>query len=410
MYVSDYYRREIVTAVSSLITKESDSQILGSNLEQLADYYFDQVALQPLEVDPANPSSAEHQKYFRRISAGERDGPYQFQGDIPEFQCERVIVEVPILSNPHYSLIATLNGATMSVSYSASEFIWEERQIRYVIETKGYRFEMTPDEIAREVTGALGRIHEMLRWRNESITSENTALRLTIRQLIEARRQSISSDAAKLAELTKKIPVALKRKEIGGARPVPLVQRPLVKRLKPTASVPVEYVLDPDRVNDVITYLDNQAKSFESASKEIRDLGEEALRDVLLSNLNSVMQGSATGETFSRNGKTDIYLRIDQGNILVCECKVWNGAQLYQTTINQLRGYLTWRHNFGIMITFVRAKGFTRVIEEAGKAIQSDPSYVGGFRTANATHLVSNHRVDDEKKDVIVHHLFYHLP
>ena len=41
--------------------------------------------------------------------------------------------------------------------------------------------------------------------------------------------------------------------------------------------------------------------------------------------LNAIFSGKATGETFSNKGKTDIYLNIEKGNILVFECKIWGG-------------------------------------------------------------------------------------
>ena len=94
---------------------------------------------------------------------------------------------------------------------------------------------------------------------------------------------------------------------------------------------------------------------------------------------------------------------------MICECKIWGGKALYEKTINQLRGYLTWRHNHGIIITFVRLKGFSKALSEAENLIQSHESYINGFKTLNETYIVSNHKVDDEDKEVCIHHLFYHL-
>jgi hypothetical protein len=179
--------------------------------------------------------------------------------------------------------------------------------------------------------------------------------------------------------------------------------------VKPKPTLPEEYVLEEAQVNDIITLLDNQARSFEQTPKAFKGLGEEDLRDVLLSNLNSVFEGGATGETFSKKGKTDIYLKINKGNILIAECKVWGGKALYEGTIDQLRGYLTWRHNYGIMITFVRIKDFTKILRESQTAIPTHLSYINGFKKIADTHFVSNHRVDDEEKQVKIHHLFYHL-
>jgi len=113
--------------------------------------------------------------------------------------------------------------------------------------------------------------------------------------------------------------------------------------------------------------------------------------------------------SFSKNGKTDIYLKISKGNILICECKIWGGKLLYETTIDQLRGYLTWRHNYGIMITYVYIKDFTKVLKESEVLIQSHHSYLNGFKKNNETHFVSNNKVDDNDKVVKLHHLFYHL-
>ncbi len=130
---------------------------------------------------------------------------------------------------------------------------------------------------------------------------------------------------------------------------------------------------------------------------------------MLLSNLNSIFEGKATGETFSKKGKTDIYLNIDKGNILIFECKIWGGKKLYADTIDQLRRYLTWRHNYGVLITFARIKNFTSILKEAKNFIQESPSYTNGFRAIDETHFLSNHNLEDDEKQVQIHHLFYNL-
>ena len=64
---------------------------------------------------------------------------------------------------------------------------------------------------------------------------------------------------------------------------------------------------------------------------------------------------------FAYEVKGSVYLNIDKGNVLICECKIWGGQALYGKTIDQLLGYLTWRQNFGIMITFVKQKNFSKI-------------------------------------------------
>jgi len=139
-------------------------------------------------------------------------------------------------------------------------------------------------------------------------------------------------------------------------------------------------------------------------------LGEEDLRNILLVSLNSLFAGKATGETFLNKGKTDIYLNIDKGNILVCECKIWDGKSLYHKTIDQLLNNLTWRNNFGIMITFVKVKNFSNILGQIKEIITQHPSYKTGIQQISDTHFLSHHKLtQDEFKNVEINHLFYNL-
>lgn len=407
--ISDYYRQHIIPEVKGEILRESDEQILGADVNEFQRYYFEKYAWAPIEEDPQNEASFDIQNYLKTIPAHERERGYNQEGDLRDFPCQRVVVEVPILPNKNIRELASLRGNSFSFSYSDSDFQWEGQKVTCLIETKGYGFKHDEDQIAREVEQALTRIRETIRFKNESIRKENAELLDTILQTINERKQRIVEDESKLSALTKKISIPLKKKPVIGAQPIHLAQKPIVQRIKPKPSLPEEYVLDESKVQDIIEFLDGQAKNFEQTPKAIKDLGEEDLRDLLLANLNSVFQGNATGETFSKRGKTDIYLKINKGNILICECKIWAGKALYAKTINQLRGYLTWRHNYGIMITFVRSQGFTKVLTESSRTIQEHESYMNSFRKLGDSHFASNHKVDDEQKEVCIHHLFYHL-
>lgn len=407
--ISDYYQQRIFPEVKAEILRETDAQILGTDTDELKMYYYKKYAWLPIEEDSKNEASYDVQNYLKTIPAHERERLYGQGGDLRDFQCQRIVIEVPIIPNEHIEEIAALMGTTYSFSYSDSDFRWEETRIVHTIETKGYGFTYDEDKIAGEVEQALRRIRETIGFKNESITKENAELLQTIFQTISERKQKIKEDASKISELTKKISIPIKKRAVVGVQPIRLAEKPLVQRIKPKPTLPEEYVLDEGRVRDIIEFLDGQAKNFEQTPRAIKDLGEENLRDLLLANLNSVFQGDASGETFSKKGKTDIYLKISKGNILICECKIWAGKTLYGKTIDQLRGYLTWRHNYGVMITFVRTKGFTKVLNESEITIQEHESYMNGFKKIDDSHFISNHRVDDDEKEVCVHHLFYHL-
>ena len=61
------------------------------------------------------------------------------------------------------------------------------------------------------------------------------------------------------------------------------------------------------------------------------------------------------------------------------------------------------------MITFVRNKNFSDVVGKIEQTIKSSNSYINGYRKMNDTHFVSRHVIEDDKKEVEIHHLFYNL-
>ncbi len=406
--ISDYYR-QLEQEVRSDVMRETEEQILGTDPEELAQYIFEKYALSPIELDADREPSWDPQNYLKTISAQQRGNFYGSSGDLRDFPCQKVAVEVPILPNPKLHLISQMHGASYSLSYSLSDFHWGQDSVSMSFPTKDYQYQMDDAAIAHTVENQLRTIHETISSRNQAIEQGNKQLLTQTKFYVQQRRGEIEQNKQKLEALTKTIGVSLKKKVPAGAHPVRISHTPLVQRVKPKPTLPEQYVLDENKIDDVINLLDNQARSFEQTPGAFKALGEEDLRDILLSNLNSVFEGAATGETFSKKGKTDIYLKIAKGQILICECKLWAGRSLYEKTIDQLRGYLTWRHNYGIMITFVRNKDFSKVLQETENAIQEHPSYLNGLRKIGETHFVSNHKVDDDTKEVKIHHLFYHL-
>lgn len=407
LYISDYYRNAL-EKIRSVVLRESEAQIIGSATEELAEFYIQEHLLSPVELDPEREASWAHENYVKNIPAHQRESFYSNEGDI-DFPCERIKVEIPIKTNKDIRTLSDLVSSTHSLSYSEKDFHWADDSISFFIETKGYGFSLDEDRTATEVNNGIKRVHEIIGWKNADLNLENTNLLNQVKNLIEVRKNDLLKNKTKVEALTQKINIPLKKQIPLGAQKINVDHKPIVKRIKPNPQLPEEYVLDETKVNDILEVLDNQAKSFEKTPKVFVSLGEEDLRDVILSNLNSIFQGSATGETFSKKGKTDIYLNIDKGNILVFECKNWGGKKLFLETIDQLRGYLTWRHNYGVIIFFVKAKNFSKILSEILADLQESSSYINSARKLNETHFIADHRLDDEDKIVKIHYLFYNL-
>lgn len=405
--ISDYYRK-IAEDVRSDILKESEGQIIGSDIDELSKYYFDKYSLLPIEIDETQGANWSQENYVKTIPAHQREEFYRQEGD-KDWPCERVSVEIHIKHNDKMNIISQLRSSTFSMSYTGDEFNWGQDRVSFVVETKGYGFNFDEDKIAQEVNNGIKRVKEMIGWKNNDINKENQSLLDHIKKLIEDRKREVEANKQKLSTLTQKINIPLKKKDTLADQKINIEHKPIVRRIKPSPQLPEEYVLDESKVNDIIEIVDNQADTFEKTPATFKNLGEEDLRNLICANLNGIFAGAATGETFSKKGKTDIYLNIKKGNILIFECKFWGGKQLYLKTIDQLRGYLTWRQNYGVIINFVKVKNFTQVLSQIQGIVEDSSSYLNGFKKINDTRFVSYHKLEDDDKQVKIIHLFYNL-
>lgn len=405
--ISDYYR-DALEKIRSAILRETEVQIIGSDTTELAEYYFLRSALNPIEIDETRETQWQHINYIENIPAHQRQSGYRHQGNI-DFPCERILVEIPIKTNHAIKLISELQASTFSVSYSEKEFTWNPDSITFEIENKGYGFALSEDQIVNEINSKISDVKQLIEFKNSDIKKDNLTFMGNIKSLIDNRKQEIQKNKQKIQSLTQKINIPLKKNIPQGAQRITLDPKPIVTRIKPKPNLPEEYILDENKVNDILEVLDNQAKSFERTPGALAPLGEESLRDLLLANLNSIFEGKATGETFSKKGKTDIYLNINKGNILVFECKLWGGKKLLQDTIDQLRGYLTWRQNYGVIVIFSKIKTFSKIISDIPVIVQESLSYKSSFRKINETHFSAVHTLEDEGKEVKIHYLLYNL-
>jgi hypothetical protein len=122
--------------------------------------------------------------------------------------------------------------------------------------------------------------------------------------------------------------------------------------------------LDEKTYQDILTPIRWMGKTIERDPAAYASLGEENLRTQFLALLNGSFEGQGSGETFSLNGKTDIYLRVSERAVFIAECKFWNGPTGFNGIIDQLTGYLTWRDSKTAILVFVRNADFATVLAQ----------------------------------------------
>ena len=141
------------------------------------------------------------------------------------------------------------------------------------------------------------------------------------------------------------VPTPATRKQIS-------VEKPVVSE----SGFSPEPSLNMNAYNQILQLIHDVGKQFERLPSLYSGKEEEHLRDHFLMMLEPNFEGSATGETFNKTGKTDILLRHEGSNVFIAECKFWKGKKVFLDTISQLLGYLTWRDSKASVIMFVPNK------------------------------------------------------
>lgn len=152
-------------------------------------------------------------------------------------------------------------------------------------------------------------------------------------------------------------------------------------------------------------------KQFERLPSTYAGKDEEHLRDHMLLILEPNFEGSATGETFNKKGKTDILLRHEGSNIFVAELKYWHGKKAYLDTITQLLSYLTWRDSKADIVIFVSNKDFTSVLNTIRESTHEHPNYLGFVEEIDEGWFQYRFHInDDTNREVSFAVQAFHLP
>ena len=129
-------------------------------------------------------------------------------------------------------------------------------------------------------------------------------------------------------------------------------------------------------LQQILQVIHDVGKQFERLPSTYANKEEEDLRDHFLLFLEAGFEGSATGETFNKKGKTDILLRYNGQNVFIAECKFWRGEKGFLKTIDQLLEYLTWRDSKIAVMLFVPNKDFSSVVSQIEGIARNHSNYL----------------------------------
>jgi len=345
-----------------------EDRILNTEPEALTDYFASKFSVKVPVLDIENLTAEHHERIVTVYD----------QWDQRELQVpgEAYDIELPFDGDP---AIFKLRPNTFSSSLPMATVRGET--LCFTI--SGRSLEAT--KVKTDIDSTVQSIEQYLGWHRDMWRSFDSQLRSTVSQSIEERRSLILKQKGSASQLAG-LGIKLKEKS-GDARTfVPAAIKQVVKPQLPPmrAAQPPEPTFDKAQYATTLGLIRDAGRSIEQSSSRMRELNEEALRDIFLVPLNSHF-GSASGETFNYGGKTDIIIKHEGKNLFVAEFKFWGGEKNLIETIDQLLSYLTWRDTKTAIVVFSKNVGFSAVLGKVREATKSHPNYVSGPKKLDET-------------------------
>lgn len=274
-------------------------------------------------------------------------------------------------------------------------------------------FDVRPDagdNLRAQIDRELDEIERHLAWIRTDVAGHNNALRRIAEQSVRRRRERILATQGIAASLG--IPLR-ERKDATRTYAAPEIRKKVAPALPPASSAPykAEPAMTHEHYEHVLKVIHNMTQVMERSPSTFATMGEEALRDHYLVQLNGQFEGQATGETFNAAGKTDILLRIDGKNVFIGECKFWRGGKAYSETIDQLLGYQSWRDTKTAILIFNRNRDTSKVLVEVKATAEAHLNYK---RTLNWNHesgfRFMMHHPSDANRELTMTVLVFDIP
>ena len=346
----------------------TDAEIMANDTGILAENFYQEFYIAPVTI---------HEEDFsrRKVVPGKvkRSVDFYRRGD---YDREKVDVD-GVIAEFHYpfdgeSELFRCKASTFCLGGYPQIELYDDEIVFEVKRTIDEAKHTGKDKLISSVNESLQSIKQGIAYANADINHFNEGLKLFIWKLLNAKKSKVEAvfDFAKMLE------VPIEKKDYA------LKHIPVQRRIIPIAhkynSENYYGIKDNDYI-DILSSIKHILTTYEQTPGSFKSMHEEDLRSALLAGLNGIYKGDATGETFRKNGKTDIRIERENRAAFVAECKMWTGQKEIREAINQLDGYLTWRDCKTALIYFVRNKDFISVLGKAKLAL----SEIDGMRNIN---------------------------
>ncbi len=244
---------------------------------------------------------------------------------------------------------------------------------------------------------------------NENAAIWNNELRSNVQQIFSRLKQEYLDENTFFEAI--KVNVNDKSKSIFT---VPSIQKtPIVKPPLKSKTFSSEPSLSLEIYKDALKVIHDMGKSMERKPSTYRGKSEEDIRDFFITLLESrYVSTTTTGETFNKQGKTDILIKYEDGtNLFVAECKVWHGISEYFSAIDQLfERYLTWRDSKTAVVLFVKNNEITNVLDKIREETKKHQYFLREVKINNESSFsYIFHLPGDKNREVYLEVMAFHF-
>ena len=350
--------------IQARIDSFTDDEIMANDLKILAHNVCEEFRIDPLELhqedaERRDVKNGKIQKWFDpvRYFMPERRGAY------------REVDGVTL------TFVFPFSGSQFLFQCRASHFYMSrfpeislgqgELGIQYQYAMEDTKEEGWKEKVLRRLEEDIKMLRQGIEWVNADVAEYNQGFARNILSWLGNRRGKVEA----YYNVAKMFDVSVKKNEYG-SRIISPVKRHIYPIAHKHASQERTFCIEAANYEEILAILRNTGATMERTPNSYRSMGEEDLRNVLLASLNSSFNGSATGEAFRNNGKTDICIEAETRAAFVAECKMWTGEKEVAAAIAQLDSYLTWRDCKTALIYFVRRKDFLSVAKKMEGVLQ----------------------------------------
>ena len=398
--ISEIFIR-VKTNIDNEIQSHNEDYILNVNIEEYSLYVNDKYEI---DIPEILFEEAYVDSYEGDVPA-ERFGPSYDVRRGKTYKKEIVQYFIPVSGSINYLNYAPASSISMG---SGGNFSIASQTI--VTEAINFQNEAAKlkQHFEREVNGVKPNYTTLIK----DISDFNNSIKDYVKTEVEKRKQKILNSKNLLSQLG--VPL---RKSTNTAQTftTPKPQKRKKIHVQPKVSekrFTPEPTLDLKEYHEILKLINDVGKNFERLPSTYKDKGEEDLRDHILMTLDPNFElGSATGETFNKNGKSDILLKYDSSIIFIAECKFWSGQKNYLGTISQLLNYMTWRETKASVIVFVDQQDFSSVLNKVEEHTKEHPNYLGYVNNSDENWFNYRfHLNGDPNREIKLAVQLFHLP